>query len=97
CCCRGRKSALPDAAWPAYSCLEADGTVAGAHLTDEVGRLALFAQQLQRRLALAGGHDRHHANAAVEGTVHLLGADLPGVGQPVEYRLARPGAAAQMD
>ena len=40
-------------------------------------------------------HDDHHADAAIEGPVHLLVGDTTGLLQPIEHRVARPRLALQ--
>src|SRR5512139_606621 len=72
-----------------------DARAARADVADERGALAGAVQQLHRLIGPVGCHHGDHADAAVEGAMHLGRLDVAGGGKPVEQRIAMPGTALE--
>ena len=92
CCCRGRRSGSP-----AARC----GRHASMMTPPPPARTSPMTRALSPRarssssaaVGWPGGDDDHHADAAIEGAVHLGVAHVAGLRQPLEHRIARPAGS----
>ena len=55
-------------------------------VANDAGIFTQAGKMVECRLCLVGSYTNDHANAAIEGAVHLRGLDIAGALQPVKYR-----------
>src|SRR5262245_48690089 len=67
-----------------------------AHFAEERRGLAACGQQPNALVRTIRRNDGNHADAAVEGAVHLRAIDTRSLLQPVEHRVAMPRAALEV-
>ena len=66
------------------------------HFADDHGGLAGQGKRLHCRIHLVRCHGEQHADAAIEGTVHFVGGNTAGLGQPLEDRRQGPAGIINM-